>query len=184
MCIIYIVYVLYVYNYVNKMKENDKQYNNKIVHILFNLFPSAGFFILFFKILFIIYLFIYFYSLEFLFFLYVTLYPDGNVTPLPSLPFIHCLPMVRVFQAIEEEVKKLKEDADILSKPQFSSDMEERIKEVTQSAVERVQKTLDLLNTNYQELTTMCQQKRDLFIVCVKFHMTTKQVGVAGRRGW
>ena len=76
-------------------------------------------------------------------------------------------------------MNRLREDADILSNPHFSSgEISEQAQEATKSAVENVTSTLDQLNSSYNKLTTMCQQKRDLFIVCVKFHMTTRQVGV------
>ena len=32
------------------------------------------------------------------------------------------------------------------------------------------------LNDTYQLLMTTCQEKRNLFIVCVKFHMSVRQV--------
>jgi len=80
-------------------------------------------------------------------------------------------------QATEEEVDHMREDATVLTSPRFSGrEMNAEAQEATRSAVESVKTTLEQLNNSYKELTTMCQQKRDLFIVCVKFHMTTRQV--------
>ena len=78
----------------------------------------------------------------------------------------------------------MREDATVLTNPRFNSgEMSAEAQEATKSAVENVKATLDELNDSYKELTTLCQQKRDLFIVCVKFHMTTRQVKMGGGRG-
>ena len=74
-------------------------------------------------------------------------------------------------------MSRMREDADVLTRPQFSPDEKgENMHEATKEAVQSVKSISEDLNTTYQQLTTMCQQKRDLFIVCVKFHMTTRQV--------
>ena len=46
----------------------------------------------------------------------------------------------------------------------------------TQQAIDSVKAQVEELKKNYKELTDLCQSKRDLFIVCVKFHMMTRQV--------
>ena len=46
-------------------------------------------------------------------------------------------------------------------------------------STEGVKQGANSLTELYQSLMKLCQQKRDLYIVAVKFHMTTKQVS-----GW
>ena len=78
---------------------------------------------------------------------------------------------------LESDVNKLREDAEILCNPQFGSkDNDDGEHTATKVAVSVVHTTLNEINVSYKDLTTMCQQKRDLFIVCVKLHMTTRQV--------
>lgn len=40
----------------------------------------------------------------------------------------------------------------------------------------QVKQSVQVLTELYQELMKLCQQKRDLFIVAVKFHMYVRQV--------
>ena len=42
----------------------------------------------------------------------------------------------------------------------------------------QVKQSVQLLTESYQELMKLCQQKRDLFIVAVKFHMSIRQVSI------
>ena len=42
--------------------------------------------------------------------------------------------------------------------------------------LERVKQMIQSLTELYHELMKLCQQKRDLFIVAVKFHMAVRQV--------
>ena len=74
-------------------------------------------------------------------------------------------------------MKKIREDAQVLINPDFVSDEEGKIHTSTLQAIDSVKAQVEELKKNYKELTDLCQQKRDLFIVCVKFHMTTRQVG-------
>ena len=46
----------------------------------------------------------------------------------------------------------------------------------TRKAILMVREKVHALNDTYQTLMTTCQQKRNLFIVCVKFHMNVRQV--------
>ena len=79
-------------------------------------------------------------------------------------------------------MKKIREDAQILINPDFVSDEEgKKMHSATQQAIDSVKSQVEELKSNYKELIDLCQQKRDLFIVCVKFHMTTRQVGSASR---
>lgn len=80
---------------------------------------------------------------------------------------------------MEDQIEKMREDSNVLTNPHFLStteDSKEGMHEGTKKAVQSVKVTMDQLNATHQQLITMCQQKRDLFIVCVKFHMTTRQV--------
>lgn len=77
---------------------------------------------------------------------------------------------------------RVREDAEVLRNPHFlSSEMEKTMREATDQVIESVKVIMEQLNSTHQQLMTMCQQKRDLFIVCVKFHMTTRQVSDTGR---
>ena len=51
-------------------------------------------------------------------------------------------------------------------------------KKILTKAVEGIKESVQSLTEQYQELMRLCQQKRDLFIVAVKFHMTIRQVSV------
>ena len=76
-------------------------------------------------------------------------------------------------------MKKVREDAHILINPNFVSDEEgKEVHSSTQQAIDRVKTQVEELDKNYKELRGLCQQKRDVFIVCVKFHMTSRQVGL------
>ena len=79
---------------------------------------------------------------------------------------------------MEEQMEKMREDADVLANPHFLSapDADKDMLESTKKAIQSVEETMKQLSSTHQQLITMCQQKRDLFIVCVKFHMTTRQV--------
>ena len=82
---------------------------------------------------------------------------------------------------MDEHMKKIREDAQVLINPDFVSDEDEgkKMHSATQQAIDNVKTQVEELRKSYKELTDLCQQKRDLFIVCVKFHMTTRQVGSA-----
>ena len=74
---------------------------------------------------------------------------------------------------------KIREDAQALINPGFISEGEEEMHSATKQAIDSVKAQVEELKKNYKELTDLCQQKRDLFIVCVKFHMTTRQVSAS-----
>ena len=75
-------------------------------------------------------------------------------------------------------MKTLDEDAQVLVNPSFVSEKDGKMHSATQQAIDTVKEQVEELKKTYKELTDLCQQKRDLFIVCVKFHMTTRQVSV------
>ena len=79
---------------------------------------------------------------------------------------------------MDEHMKKIREDAQVLINPDFVSDEKgKKMHSATQQAIDSVKNQVEELKKSYKELIDLCQQKRDLFIVCVKFHMTTRQVG-------
>lgn len=79
---------------------------------------------------------------------------------------------------MDEHMKRIREDAQVLINPDFVSEEDgKEMHSATQKAIDSVKTQVEELKTNYKQLTDLCQQKRDLFIVCVKFHMTTRQVG-------
>ncbi len=94
-------------------------------------------------------------------------------TQLKSAVYLQLFPPV---QAMEEQIGRVREDSEILTNPRFTGEGGS-MHEATKQVVDTVKKSLGELNATHQQLITMCQQKRDLFIVCVKFHMTTRQVG-------
>ena len=71
---------------------------------------------------------------------------------------------------------QIQDDVQVLINSDFVSDEESKMHSATQQAIDSVKEQVEELKKNYKELTDLCQQKRDLFIVCVKFHMTTRQV--------
>ena len=73
-------------------------------------------------------------------------------------------------------MKKIHEDAQVLINPNFASDEEGRMHSATQQAIDSVKDQVEELRKKHKELIDLCQQKRGLFIVSVKFHMTTRQV--------
>ena len=74
---------------------------------------------------------------------------------------------------------KVKEDANGLIHPTFDpQEKEQNMHSATKKAIEAVKSELQRLTKTYQELMTTCQQKRDLFIVSVRFHMTIRKVHV------
>ena len=73
-------------------------------------------------------------------------------------------------------MKKIREDAQVLINPNFVSDEEDRMHLAAQQDIDSVKDQVEELKKDYKVLIDLCQQKRDLFIVSVKFHMTTRQV--------
>ena len=74
-------------------------------------------------------------------------------------------------------MNKIKTDAATLCNPSFApSESEATMHTATQKAINAVHKQLKELTDTYQALMNDCQKKRDLFIVCVKFHMNQRQV--------
>jgi len=49
--------------------------------------------------------------------------------------------------------------------------------DATRKTISMVREKIKAVSDTYQELMTTCQQKRNLFIVCVRFHMNMRQVG-------
>ena len=80
---------------------------------------------------------------------------------------------------MDEHMKKVREDAQILINPDFVPDEEGKIHSATQKVINSVKAKVEELETSYKELIDLCQQKKDVFVICVKFHMTNRQVGSA-----
>ena len=73
-------------------------------------------------------------------------------------------------------MSKVKEDANGLIHPTFDpQEQEQNMHSATKKAIETAKQELQRLTKTYQELMTTCQQKRDLFIVSVRFHMTIRK---------
>ncbi len=71
----------------------------------------------------------------------------------------------------------VREDAQAIIHPTFHPEEdEENMHAATREAIATVKDCIQNLSQIYQQVMTTCQQKRDLFIVCVKFHMTLRQV--------
>ena len=78
---------------------------------------------------------------------------------------------------MDEQMNKLRTDASNLCSPTFGpAELEATAHSATQKAVEAVRSQLKELTKTYEQLVTTCQQKRDLYIICVKFHMKMRQV--------
>ena len=73
-------------------------------------------------------------------------------------------------------MEKINEDAQSLANPIFVSNGEGELYTATQQAIDSVKAQVEELKKRYEELIDLSQQKRDLFIVCVKFHMMARQV--------
>ena len=72
---------------------------------------------------------------------------------------------------------KIKQDAGELCDPNhLPNESEAEMHAAMQKAQAAVQTQLQELTKTYQTLSDICQQKRDLYIVCVKFHMNLRQV--------
>ena len=82
-------------------------------------------------------------------------------------------------------MSKIKTDAADLCNPNFApSQSQSDMHATTQKAIEAVRSQLQELTKTYEKLMTTCQQKRDLYIVCVKFHMNLRQVSPSHSVGW
>ena len=57
-----------------------------------------------------------------------------------------------------------------------SQEDEENMHASTRKTISMVREQIHAVSDTYQSLMTTCQQKRNLFIVCVKFHMSIRQV--------
>ena len=98
---------------------------------------------------------------------------EGGKGNLPTL----LVPYPYLPQTMDEQMNKLRTDASNLCSPTFGpTELEATAHSATQKAVEAVRSQLKELTKTYEQLVTTCQQKRDLYIICVKFHMKMRQV--------
>ena len=78
-----------------------------------------------------------------------------------------------LLQKMDSHLKEIREESvELYSLPEASESM----KKVLSQCLEGVKEGAASLTEQYQKLMKLCQQKRDLYIVAVKFHMTVRQV--------
>jgi hypothetical protein len=83
----------------------------------------------------------------------------------------------KCMETIDEQMNKIKSDGADLCNPNFApSESEADMHASMQKAIEAVRSQLLELTRTYELLMNTCQQKRDLYIVCVKFHMNLRQL--------
>jgi hypothetical protein len=83
----------------------------------------------------------------------------------------------KCLETIDEQMTKIKQDAGELCNPNhLPNESEAEMHAAMQKAQAAVQTQLQELTKMYQKLSDICQQKRDLYIVCVKFHMNLRQL--------
>lgn len=75
---------------------------------------------------------------------------------------------------VDKHLNDLKEEGQQLSKSPSGDPI--GMTSAMKKAVEDVKKMIHKLNENHQEFMTLCQQKRDFYIVAVKYHMNIRQV--------
>ena len=82
------------------------------------------------------------------------------------------------WQKLDESLKKIHEDAQTLDDTTLVSEDEDKGKmhAAAQQAMDTVNAQVEELKKSYKELFDLCQQKREVCLVCVKFHMMTRQV--------
>lgn len=85
--------------------------------------------------------------------------------------------MLFLQQTIDEQMTKIKNDAAELCNPSYlPSKTEADMHTAMQKAVDAVRTQLLELTKTYELLMKSFQEKRELYIVCVKFHMNLRQV--------
>ena len=75
---------------------------------------------------------------------------------------------------MERHLSELKEEGHLLGKPPSSDPA--AMTPAMRKAIDEVTRQIQTLNQHHQDFMTLCQQKRDFYIVAVKFHMTVRQV--------
>jgi hypothetical protein len=73
-------------------------------------------------------------------------------------------------------MEEIDEDVHVLISPDSVSGGEGKMHSAMQQAIDSVKTQVQELSKSYKELTDLCQQKRDTFVLCMKFHMMTRQV--------
>lgn len=71
---------------------------------------------------------------------------------------------------------KIYEDAQALADPRCASEEKEKMQAATRQVTNSVKAQVEDLKKSYKKLVDLIQQKKELFIICVKFHMMTRQV--------
>ncbi|XP_019856098.1 PREDICTED: triple functional domain protein-like [Amphimedon queenslandica] len=75
-------------------------------------------------------------------------------------------------EKIDSHMKEIQEEQTQISKLPTGSEIKNQL---LLKDINDVKQSVQLLTESYQELMKLCQQKRDLFIVAVKFHMSVRQ---------
>lgn len=70
-------------------------------------------------------------------------------------------------------MKEIQDEQQLISKLPTGSEIRNQL---LLKDINDVKQSVQLLTESYQKLMKLCQQKRDLFIVAVKFHMAVRQV--------
>ena len=73
-------------------------------------------------------------------------------------------------------MKEIIEDEQALVNPSFVLEGQSKMHAASQHATDNARAQVEELRKSYEELTDLCQQQRNLCIICVKFHMMTRQV--------
>ena len=81
-----------------------------------------------------------------------------------------------VMLTLDKHMNQIREDAQAIYHPQFASQEDDQQHSTTSKAIEAVKEGMHELREMYQRLMSACQQKRELFIVSVQFHMNMRQV--------
>ena len=75
-------------------------------------------------------------------------------------------------------MKKIDEDAQSLVEPTALPEREGEVHTPTHEATDSVKTQTEELRANYKELADLWQRKRDMCVICVKFHMMIRQVSL------
>ena len=81
-----------------------------------------------------------------------------------------------VMLTLDNHKNQIREDAQAICHPQFASQEDDQQHSTTSKAIEAVKEGMHELREMYQRLMSACQQKRELFIASVQFHMNLRQV--------
>ena len=86
-----------------------------------------------------------------------------------------------ILQTLDESMEGIDEDIHVLINPDSESvpGGEGKMHSAMLQAIDSVKTQVEELKKSYKELTDLCQQKRDTFVLCMKFYMMTRQVSLS-----